>query len=244
MQRLASPQQRGVTLLEVLISSSILAMVMVVALSLLGETADISSLEVNEVSMERDVQWCLDDIVVDLKEASPDKVSFLDFQLNDSDQTWQTALCFPTARTQGAGEFIYTDALGEVQPQPAWQGVVVYAICYDTAMGEAWLARYTDWAPYRDYDLDMPTVMAVTAEEIILSDGTTFDRHASSGMNGNQEVRRMPGGVIQLVRNPLPPRPALYPLALRVVARRALRELKGDNLEVTSATSVLARNNN
>ncbi|MBN2713139.1 MAG: type II secretion system protein [Planctomycetes bacterium] len=236
-------KERGMTLLELQIASAIMAVVMVAALAFIANMTTASSLEVKLVSLERELQNSLDDVVMDVKESKPSMMDIYDFHLNDPDATWQTAVCFPTARKMGTDEFVYTNDAGEVQVSPQWQGVVVYAPLYEPAYNMAWLVKYVDYTP-RNYTTGMPRISNITEDFIYLTDGTVFDRDADAGLSGNQLVKRLTGHLVQFVRSPSPTDPAVYPLSFKLVANAEISEMYGEKFTVTSSTSVLARNNN
>ena len=181
----------GFTLLEALIASLIFGLVIVLTLSLCGHAASQAEIDILQTHVENQVQDAVDEIVADLKETSPSLRTAYDFAENG----WtQTALVFPTARKRviagdpESGSFIYTDASGQVQSQPQWQGLEVICLAPNSGGTDGGLFKYVDYAP-RSYTGPV-SVTAVTGSQIKLSDGTVFFRSKRDGPEGANQLRR------------------------------------------------------
>jgi type II secretory pathway pseudopilin PulG len=179
----------GHTLLEVLIASSVLALLICLLMGMLGRAMGSAEMDMAQTYAEENVQNAVDRMIDDLKETSPAKVTFYQFAEGGRPQT---ALVFPCARDMG-GSFVYKQG-GAVQPQPVWQSVKVY--CYAPEPGCTWgyVRKYEDFKP-RSYTNPI-SVTSVTSTKIILSDGTQFNRDGTEGPS--QRIKPLAGQFVQL----------------------------------------------
>jgi prepilin-type N-terminal cleavage/methylation domain-containing protein len=179
----------GFTLLEVVIASSIFALLICLLMGMLGRAMGSTEMDVRQTLTEDQVQNAVDDIIQDLKETSPAKVTF--FQFVDDGRT-QTAITFPCARSE-TNDFVFTVS-GQVQYQPVWQCVRVYCFVSEPNMLGGWIKRYDDYS-VRSYTNPI-TVSNITASTITLSDGTTFNRGGPA--KADQKIVTVPGRFFQM----------------------------------------------
>jgi prepilin-type N-terminal cleavage/methylation domain-containing protein len=181
--------QAGYTLLEVVIASSIFALLIALIMGMLGRAMGSAEMDLSQTFVEDQVQNAVDSIIDDLKETSPAKVTFYQFAENGRPQT---AICFPSARDVN-GQFIYKVA-GQVQSSPVWQCVRVYCFCPGGGGNGGWIRRFEDYS-LRSYTNPI-SVTSVTTTQIKLSDGTIFQRNGTS--SGNQRMTTVPGYFVQM----------------------------------------------
>lgn len=241
--------RRGFTLLEVVISMSLLGIIMAAALALLLGTVETADTDLLLTHAESDVQNAADEIVTDLKETAPNLCAFYNFQDPPSapaaDQTAQTVIVFPSARRRADNSFIYKDSKGEVQPGPVWQSVRVY--CFARDPGQTTGSIYC----YNDYSVttftDPVTVAAVTDNTITLQNAakkTVCTLNRRTGAVGAQQTRvRLKGSFTQMLTEGSDPEP----IRLTVVAEcpQQVAVLRGSqNLQAVLTNEVLSRNRN
>lgn len=222
----------GFTLMEVMFTSAILAIVMVICLAFLVQTTDVTSMDAVQTYAENQVQEAADEIVRDLKEAAPALCSFYHFP---TASPVDTAICFPSARDQTGrdGNFVYTRS-GEVQPYPVWQCIQVYCRAPNGK-----LFRFRDYTATRDYTFAI-TVTSVTDTTITLSDGTTFNRVGTAG--ANQTVRELSGIFTQVKTQGTSPVQLIVSSTVQHKAT-SLRG-KGSTVVTTLTNEALCRNQN
>jgi type II secretory pathway pseudopilin PulG len=181
--------QAGHTLLEVVVASTVFALVVTMVMGMLSWTLGLTEIDMAQTHCEEQVQNAVDQVTGDLKETTPAKVTFYQFA---EDGRAQTAICFPSARDLN-NNFIYT-LDGEVQSSPVWQSIAVY--CYVSVPGQngGWIYRYNDFSA-RSYTNPI-SVTSVTADTIALSDGTTFSRRGNPGAGQARLI--IPGRFVQL----------------------------------------------
>jgi len=179
----------GFTLLEVVIATSIFALLICLVMGMLERAMGSAAMDMEQTYVEDQVQNAVDTVIADLKETSPAKVTFYQFVEGGRGQT---ALALPSARNL-TGSFIYKIGTA-VQPQPVWQCVRVY--CYVPQSTGDWgeIKRFEDYSP-RSYT-NQVAVTNVTANEVILSDGTRFNRRGPQ--KANQRVVTLFGRFVQL----------------------------------------------
>lgn len=241
-RRMERQNSFGYTLLEIALASTVMAVLSLLCMEFMDENTKLHVLNVTKVDMERRLQFAIDNIVNDLKETNPAKVQVWDFQ-DGPGNVWQTAIVFPTARDD-TGEFIFTNG-GEVQSEPVWQGIAVYAFYGPTANEPGRLMKFVDYTPGRSYTNPIE-VASITDTQIVLNDnlGTTFDRTTKS-VAGVQHRLILMEDLAQLVREePDPPAAMQLPLILKLVAQKEISELGGEDIQVMSSTGVLSRNEN
>jgi len=132
----------GYNLLEVIIASTIFALVIAMVMGMLGRAVGSAQMDLNQTHVEDQVQNAVDRIIQDLKETSPAKVSFFQFA---EDGRSHTAIAFPCARDL-TDNFIYKVA-GDVQQRPVWQCIRVYCYVGEPGINGGWIRRYDDHSP-------------------------------------------------------------------------------------------------
>ncbi len=235
----ATRPNAGFSLLEVVIAMGIFSLVLTGTFLLCRDAASQSSADMLQTHAENQVQEAVDLIVKELKETSPVLRSSYDF----TEGGWtQTALVFPTARRRVvAGDpqsekFVYTDASGNVQSEPCWQGIEV--ICYAPNPGgsDGGLFKYVDYGAH-SYVAPI-TVVAITASQIRLSDGTVFNRTPRDGPKGALQDRiTIQGSFVQVMTQ------GVDPVQLTIRAQSRNEKMRG-MVTTTLTNEALSRNHN
>jgi prepilin-type N-terminal cleavage/methylation domain-containing protein len=181
--------QAGYTLLEVVIASSIFALLIAMVMGMLGRATGSAEMDLEQTHIEDQVQNAVDAIIDDMKETSPADVCF--YQFTEEGRS-QTALCFPCARDIN-NDFIFMVG-GQIQSRPVWQCIRVYCWSSDGSGRGGWIRRYEDYS-LRSYTNPV-SVTNVNANTIQLSDGTTFQREGPAG--ADQRITFVPGRFVQM----------------------------------------------
>ncbi len=247
---------KGMTLLEVALSTAMLSVIIGVAFGFVNEMAYSAKNAIQHKDMQVTSNHVLQVITSELKESKPSFISVYDMQENGK---WQTAVCFPTARTQN-GVFMYFndtnnnevwDSGEEILEEPKWEGVSIFCLSYETTYKQGVQTTQGRLTKYTDYSVNievngMPKITSITDTTITLSNGTTFNRNAITGITGNQTVIRY-NNVEQMLRYPFDeanPNIVVFPISLNLTIQQEFIDKSSELIELENHSGVIARNRN
>jgi hypothetical protein len=243
----------GMTVLEIMISLVLLAVVMLLAFDLTSRSVQFSAIAGQKAHMQARAQLGLNQLSVLVRESTADQVC--PFRITDppggqivlengtSTPSTQVFLCFPVAR-DASGMFAFHSG-GAVVQEPQWQGISVIGYHNET------LREYVQYGTALPFSNTTPIrISSVTTSTITLTNGTTFDR--AGGVGANQTSRVLLPDVAQLeapnytTGNVLPDS---QPLQLRLTALDRVRTSSinqglGYVVVASFETGVLTRNRN
>ena len=246
----------GFTLLEVIIASIIFALLIVMTMSLLSHSLSTAEMDILQTHVENQVQDAVDVVVQDLKETSPRLRTTYAFAEGGFTQT---AICFPTARNQATGAFIYKKGT-VVQSSPVWQAMEIVCYVKNPNRNDGWVYKYFDYSTTRNY-ANPVTVTSITSSQIRLSDNTTISRLGA--LAGNQKRVQVQGRFLQIQAQmpcqvcsfmPLPATlvcpscgassPGPMQLTVRSSCEHQAATLRGSTVVTTLTNEALSRNEN
>jgi Zn finger protein HypA/HybF involved in hydrogenase expression len=182
----------------VVVAMTIFAIVMALTMGILRWSVEEAGMDIVQTHTENQVQEAVDRIVWDLKETSPSLFTFRDFV--DANNLRQTAICFPTARARGTGDFT-VETGGTVPGHPVWQGVVVYFIAPNTGQSNGTIFKYVDYTARAYTGALHVSQVTSTQVTVVMPDGTVaavFPRSNRFAVNGNQTMEPLQGQFRQL----------------------------------------------
>lgn len=253
-RRTMTVRTAGMTLLEIMISMVILAVLMALAFDLTSRSAQFSAITAHEAHAQAKAQLALAQLSTLVRESTADQVcpfrlvagagDVIVFESGTSVPAHQVFLCFPVPRGPD-GMFAFHDGAGGVLQEPSWRGIKVVGVHGTT------LREYVQYGAALPYSSTNPIrISSVTATTITLTNGTTFDRAGAT--TANQTSRVLLQDVAQLEAPNYTTGQVLassQPLQLRLTVLDRVRTSslnKGAGYVVAAAfeTGVLARNRN
>lgn len=163
--------KKGMTLLEVVIATAILALVMSTLYLLLFATTRSSTQEMILRDAQHQLQLRMDEITKDLRESKQSIIRVYDFNDPLMPTADQTVLVIPTARD-------VDNNFQVVNATPSWQRVIVYAPRWNPDLKTGELRRYViDPCPDEFKDEINAPAFTITADEITI--GTAVIDRAS-----------------------------------------------------------------
>jgi prepilin-type N-terminal cleavage/methylation domain-containing protein len=167
--------RKGLTLLEVIIASAIMAFMFAIGYALVASTASLSQSELSLRDRQLQLQTIEDMLASELRESSSGLIRSYAFNDTLMPSSSQTVLVFVSAR----------NALNQFQvlnARPQWQKIVLYAPYYDAALKTGELHRYEiSPAPAAFTDVAIVPTVTVTATNLNVN-GTLVAR------NGGQRL--------------------------------------------------------